>query len=133
MRALPAPGRARAGSRTATRTAEGAVTAETALALPLLLGVTVAMVWLVALAATQVRVVDAARETARAVARDEPVASAVALGRRVAPTGSRFDVAADGEVVRVRVAAEVAGPGGLLEFLPPVTLDAQAVAAAEPS
>ena len=51
------------------RDQRGAVTAELALALPLLFAVTVGLVWLLAVGAAQIRVVDAARESARAVAR----------------------------------------------------------------
>lgn len=99
--------------------------------LPLLVAVTLALVWVVSLAVAQVRVVDAARETARAAARDEPAAVAVALGRRVAPEGARIDLDRSGGLVRVRVSAEVGGPGGLLQFLPGVEVDAEAVAASE--
>ena len=66
----------------------GVVTAETAMVLPLLAMVALGLGWLLALAATQVRVVDAARETARAAARDDGETSAVALGHRVAPEGA---------------------------------------------
>ncbi len=109
------------------------MTAETAMVLPLLVGLTLGLVWLVALAATQVRVVDSAREVARAVARDEPRGAAVALGRRVAPDGARIHVRVHHDSVVVRVEAPVRGPGGLLRFLPPVVVDAEAVAAVEPS
>ena len=47
-------------------TSRGAATAELAMALPLLVAVTVGLVWLLAVGAAQIRVVDAARETARA-------------------------------------------------------------------
>lgn len=97
----------------------------------MLVAVALALVWLVALAVTQVRVVDAARETARAYARDEPAATAVELGRRVAPAGSRIDVHEDSGVLRVRVVTEVQGPGGLFRFLPGLEVDAEAVAASE--
>jgi Flp pilus assembly protein TadG len=111
----------------------GAVTAETAVVLPVLVAVTLGLVWAVALAVAQVRLVDAARETARAAARDESVAEAVRLGRRVAPQGAEVAVVRDTGTVRVRVSAEVAGPGGLFRFLPGVRLDAEALAAREPS
>jgi len=101
--------------------------------LPLLVGVTVGLVWLLALGVTQVRVVDAARETARALARDEPRAQAIALGRRVAPEGASFQVGEADDAVHVRVVAEVSGPGGLFAFLPGVDVDGEAVAAREPS
>ena len=100
--------------------------------LPVLLAVTWGLVWLVSLAATQVRVVDAAREVARALARDEPRAVAVALGRRVAPDGSRVVVREDADVVSVTVHSRVTGPGGLFRFVPAVEVDAEAVAAREP-
>jgi hypothetical protein len=113
------------------RSARGAVTAETAIALPLLAGVTLGLVWLIALAVTQVRVVDAARETARALARDETVAVAVELGHRVAPDGTRISVHQGPKEVRVSVVAEVKGPGGLFDLLPGVEVDSDAVAAKE--
>lgn len=124
------PGWVRSGPHR-SRTARGAVSAETAAVLPVLLAVTVALVWLISLTVAQIRVVDAARETARAVARDDPSEQAVALGRRVAPSGARVEVHRSEGVVRVQVSAEVAGPGGLLGFLPGVEVDAEAVAARE--
>ena len=111
--------------------ARGAATAELALVLPLLAAVTVGLAWLLAVGAGQVRAVDAARETARAVARgDDPVA-AVAVGEEVAPSGATVHIAtADGRV-RVTVTGEVAGPGGLFASLPPARLRAEAVAILE--
>jgi Flp pilus assembly protein TadG len=108
------------------------VTAETVMVLPVLAAVALGLVWLLSLAATQVRVVDAARETARAAARDDATGSATALGRRVAPEGSRITVHEDGGTVVVRVRTEVRGPGGLFGFLPAVDVHAEAVAAREP-
>ena len=111
----------------------GAVTAEAAVVIPLLLAVAMALVWLVALAATQIRVVDAAREAARAAARGEPDAASIERGRQVAPDGARFEISRSGGAVTVRVAAEVRGPGGLLAFLPAVPVSSEAVAAEEPA
>ena len=111
----------------------GAVTAEAAVVIPLLLAVAMSLVWLVALAATQVRVVDAARETARAAARGESDAVSVERGRQVAPDDARFEISRGGGAVTVRVAAEVRGPGGLLAFLPAVPVSSEAVAAEEPA
>jgi hypothetical protein len=99
--------------------------------LPVLVAITLGMVWLVSLAATQVRVVDAAREVARAVARDEPRAVALGLGRRVAPEGASIRVLDHGGTVTVTVTADVRGPGGLFGFLPAVAVDARAVTAQE--
>ena len=101
------------------------------MALPVLVALALGLVWLVGLTVTQVRVVDAARETARAVARDEPQGAATELGRRVAPAGSVITVEDDAGSVRVRVVAEVRGPGGLFGFLPGVEVDGEAVAARE--
>ncbi|MFC6345462.1 TadE family protein, partial [Nocardioides hankookensis] len=46
------------------RDERGAATAELAMTLPLLLAVTIGLVWLLSVGAAQVRAVDAARETA---------------------------------------------------------------------
>jgi len=107
------------------------VSAETAVVLPVLVAVVLGLTWLVALAVTQIRVVDAARETARAAARDDPAEVAVASGRKVAPHGARITLAEEDRAVRVRVTAEVTGPGGVFAFLPGVELEAEAVAARE--
>jgi hypothetical protein len=107
------------------------VTAELALVLPVLMAVTVGLVWLLAVGAAQVRAVDAARETARVVARGDDEGGAIALGRRVAPPGSTVTVSRSGGEVRVTVTGELAGPGGLFSHLPAPTLRAEAVAAEE--
>lgn len=116
---------------TRRRTERGAATAELAMALPLLIAVTIGLVWLLAVGAAQVRAVDAARETARAVARGDSAAEAVARGRRVAPDGSRVSVQDDGTEVTAVVVGRVSGPGGLFSRLPAVTVSAEAVAVAE--
>lgn len=113
------------------RGARGAVTAEAAVVVPTLVALALGLVWLLALAVTQIRVVDAARESARALAREEPAQVAVGLGRRVAPEGARIDLTEGDGTVRVRVVAEVRGPGGIFGFLPAVEVDAEAVSAAE--
>ncbi len=110
----------------------GAVTAETAVALPVLVLVALGLAWLVALGATQVRALDAARETARAAARGEDVAASVGLGRRVATPGSRIQVRDEGETIAVSVMSPVHGPGGIFAFLPTYRATATAVAAQEP-
>lgn len=107
------------------------VTAELAMGLPLLVALTWVLAWLLSLGVAQVRVVDAARETARAVARGDPVTAALSRGRQVAPAGADLAVrSGQGEVV-VTATARVSGPGGLLGLLPGVRLEATAVAAAE--
>jgi hypothetical protein len=113
------------------RDERGAVTAELAMALPLLIAVTIGLVWLLSVGQAQVRAVDAARETARAVARGDSQAEAVARGQRVAPDGSRVSVSGDGAQVTAVVVGRVAAPGGLFGRLPAVTVSAEAVAVVE--
>ena len=115
------------------RTERGAATAELAMSLPLLIAVTIGLVWLLAVGAAQVRAVDAARETARAVARGDSTGEAVARGERVAPAGSRVSVRDDGSEVTAVVVGRVSGPGGLFSRLPSVTVSAEAVAVTEES
>lgn len=114
------------------RDQRGAATAELALGLPLLVSLTIGLVWLLAVGEAQVRVVDAARETARAAARGDADAEAVARGRQVAPGATVTVVARDGEVVST-ASDFVAPPGGILAFLPSAHVHAQAVAVAEGS
>lgn len=109
----------------------GSVTAETAVVLPVLVAVVLGLVWVISLGVTHLRVVDAARETARALARDEQRSAAIELGTRVAPEGARVSVREQGSTVVVTVASDVDGPGGLFRFLPSVVVDAEAVAAKE--
>lgn len=109
----------------------GAVTAELALGLPLLLAVTIGLVWLLSVGAGQVRVVDAAREAARGLARGDPEAAAVARAHRVAGEGSRVSTETSGGEVTVTVTRQVGAPGGLFDALPAVELEAEAVASVE--
>jgi Flp pilus assembly protein TadG len=122
------PGTRSQGTR---RGQSGAVTAETVLVLPLIVAVTLGLVWAVALAATQVRVIDSAREVARAVARDESRATSLGLGRRVAPRGAAIRIHESEQEVVVTVRAEVRGPGGLFAFVRGVAVRGEAVAARE--
>ncbi|GAB3071656.1 hypothetical protein GCM10027215_07070 [Nocardioides zeae] len=124
-RAVPA--RVTAGRR---RDQRGAVTAETVMVLPLLVLLTLALTWMVGLAFVQVQVVDAAREAARAAARDDGTAASVAAGRRVAPEGATVTVATGGSEVTATVRVRVQGPS-VLAWAPAVPLSATAVAARE--
>ena len=124
-RRQPSTGRSGPGSE------RGAVTAELAMGLPLLVAVTIGLVWLLAVGAAQIRTVDAARETARAVARGDDVGEAVERGRRVAPDGADVSVTSTAGQVVATSSARVEGPGGLFGFLPAVTVRAEAVAADE--
>lgn len=118
-------------TRDRSRGERGAVTAELALGLPVLLAVTTGLVWLLSVGAAQVRTIDAARETARAVARGDDVGDAVALGRRVAPHGVQIEVVTRDGRVTVHARGHVRGPGGLFGFLPGADVSADAVATAE--
>lgn len=113
------------------RPERGAVAAELALGLPLLLAVTVGLVWLLAAGAAQVRVVDAAREAARVAARGDGLEVARDVGQRIAPEGAEVEVRLAGDEVRVQASARVDGPGGLFDFLPGVTVRSTAVATLE--
>lgn len=113
------------------RDERGAATAELAMVLPLLVAVTIGLVWLLSVGAAQIRVVDAARETARAAARGDADGEAVARGREVAPDGASVSLSRGVDEVRAVASGEVRGPGGIFGFLPGVTVRAEAVAAAE--
>jgi Flp pilus assembly protein TadG len=107
------------------------VTAELALGLPLVLALTVGLVWVLAVASAQIRVVDAAREAARSIARGDDESSARSVALRIAPAGASLDVATRDGQVTVTSRAEVEGPGGLFDFMPGVTVTSQAVAVME--
>lgn len=114
------------------RSEDGAVTAEAAVVLPVLIVLTAALAWLVALGVRQVQVVDAAREAARALARGEDESTSTSYGEQVAPDGSRFRISRDGDEIRVEVTARTTGPGGVFGFLPGAEVSGTAVARAEP-
>lgn len=116
------------GARRRRSIDRGAATAELVAVLPVLVALVLAMVWLLSLGVAQVRTVDAAREAARALARGDDEAGAVGRGEQVGPAGTAITVSRSAGEVRVRAAANVRGPGGLLGFLPGVRLHAVAVA-----
>lgn len=87
------------------------MTAETALAFPLLVAVTLAMVWMVAFGVAQMKTTDAAREVARALARGDSVTEAVALAHQVVPD-ARVEITRDGGRVVVVVESRVSSPVG---------------------
>jgi len=114
-----------------TRSERGAATAELVMVLPVLVVVTLGLVWLLAVGSAQGRLVDAARETARALARGDDASTATALGERVGPPGTRLAVSsADGQVT-VEATAPMDGPGRFFGWLPGVQLQAEAVAVSE--
>jgi Flp pilus assembly protein TadG len=109
----------------------GSVTAETALALPVLVVVLALAVWVLAAVGAQLRCVDAAGAAARAAARGESSSAVTALARRLAPADAQVRVADDGEQVAVTVSAQVR-PFGPARVLPGVDVDATSVALREP-
>ena len=109
----------------------GAVTAELALGMPLLLALTVGLVWVLAVGAAQVRVIDASREAARAVARGDSAEAAETVALRIAPAGAKVRIVSTGGQVSVTTSARVAAPGGLLGALPGATVSDEAVAVLE--
>jgi hypothetical protein len=114
------------------RRERGAVTAEAAVVLPVIVLFTVAMAWMICVGLTQLRALDAAREVARAAARSDAADSALGLGRRVAPDGSHVSVRQEQDTVVATVVSPVRGPGGLLGHLGTAHVTASAVSAREP-
>jgi hypothetical protein len=107
------------------------VIAETALALPALVLVAGLMLWAVLAVTAQLRCVDAARATARAVARGDGIAASIAAGQRLAPSGARIAVTEGGGLVHVQVRAK-APPFGGADFVPALNVSADAAVAVEP-
>jgi Flp pilus assembly protein TadG len=113
------------------RTDRGSVTAETALALPVLVVVLALALWVLAALGAQLRCVEAASGAARAAARGESDAAVTSLGTRLAPEGAAVRVEHLGEQVQVHVSAEVR-PFRSISVLPPLRVQAQSVAMVEP-
>jgi Flp pilus assembly protein TadG len=105
------------------------VTAEFAVALPILVVVMAAGMAAVAIVGAQLRCIDAAREAARATARGESIATARQAALEAAPAGARVVVSVQGDRVFVAVSANVRFPAGLV---PAITVDARVVGRAEP-
>jgi len=119
----------RAGS--AQREERGAVTAEMALALPVLISLLLLGIWSIGLVVLNIRCIDAARDVARAVARGESPEEATAIGRRTVPTGT-IVIAREASDIKVTVTAVPAHQPPLLSLLSPTTLTATATLQAEP-
>jgi Flp pilus assembly protein TadG len=107
----------------------GYVTAETALLLPVLLGIGYALALVVLLAADQIRCGDAAWEAARALARGVPSAQLSDIAARYAPAGAHASAwSKDGSLtVEVDRDQSVAS-----RFLPSIRISATATVPCEP-
>ena len=104
----------------------GMVTAELAMALPVLIIVLAAGLAAVTVVSQRVRAEDAAREAARAAARGD-AAAAQRLVNQIAPGASvSMSQSADRTTARVSMVVHPLGAG------PALTVDARAVAATEP-
>lgn len=111
----------------------GAVTAEVAVVLPVLLAILVFGVWMAGVVIQNIRCIDAARDVARAVARGEPPQSAQQLVRRTAPEGATFSITEDGPDIQVTVTKDVTPHWPLLAKLPPIKVKGQATIQSEPT
>lgn len=109
----------------------GAVTAEIAAALPALVFVVAAAVWVVAIALAQLRCADAAREAARAAARGDSPAVVSELAEAAGPDGATVRVRVEGDLVTVEVSAKVPVPVPFGERVPAPTVRASAAAVRE--
>ncbi|WP_235450689.1 TadE family type IV pilus minor pilin [Streptomyces sioyaensis] len=120
-----APGPWARGAPQSARDA-GFVTAETAVVLPVLVAVVAALIWGLMAACARIECVDAARAGARAAARSEPRPAVIAAARSAGPQGARVVLAREGDLVRVRVEAQLPGVARLT-----VRVRGEAVALAE--
>jgi Flp pilus assembly protein TadG len=122
------------GVRPASRSGErGAVTAEVAFAIPVLLATMLFGVWLAGVVIANVRCIDAARDVARATARGEPPESAQQLGSRTAPRDAAIAITRSGPDIQVTVTAPVIPDWPLLAQLPPLHAQAKATIESEPA
>ncbi|GAB3166590.1 TadE family type IV pilus minor pilin [Streptomyces incanus] len=108
------------------RSDRGFVTAESAMALPVLVMFAMALVWGLLVVAAQIQCVDAARTGARAAARQDSPGAVVEVARRAAPSGAEVTVRREATQVRVVVVARPPLLRGL-----PFEVREEAVAAVE--
>ena len=107
----------------------GSVTAETAVALPVLVLVVAVLFGVTRGIDAELSVQDAARIGARAAARGEPAAEVERLAATVAPAGATVEVTHAGGLVDVVVHARIRPMGAAARFLPLLDLSAHSVAA----
>jgi hypothetical protein len=100
------------------------VTAEAAIVLPLVALMSVTLAWLMTIGIVDVRVVDAARDAARSLARGDGQAAAVRAAQRSAGADASVVIRRDNGLVTVEVSRKVAAPGWLLVPAPTITMHA---------
>jgi Flp pilus assembly protein TadG len=115
-----------------TRNQRGAVTAEVAIALPVLLSLLFIGVWSIGVVMVNIQCIDAARDVARAVARGESLEAAQAIGRRAAPSNATIDIKRNGPDIHVTVTAAPHTEAPLLAALPAAPVIAEATLRSEP-
>ena len=94
----------------------GMVSVEIALSLALVLLFAVIGAWLLAAGQLQARLTDAARATARELARGDSTVDAIAAGHRITPD-ARVEVLRDDRLIQVSARQELHGPGPVLSGL----------------
>ena len=109
----------------------GMVTVETAIVIPVLMALTLILVWVVSLGIAQVRLVDAAREAARMSARGDSESKVESMAERVAPDGSEVEIERSDGLTRVHVDLRVFGDLPLVGDIGAIDLHAAAASATE--
>jgi Flp pilus assembly protein TadG len=117
--------------RSHRRDETGMVTAETAVVLPIIAAFALVLLWLISAAITEIRLVDASRDAARALARGEDEAAVRAQVAEAGPDGSKVGVVREGQDVTVEVSVSARPPGWLLVPLPAISLHASATTQSE--
>ncbi|HSS67845.1 MAG TPA: TadE family type IV pilus minor pilin [Nocardioidaceae bacterium] len=107
------------------------VTAETAVVLPIVAAFVLVLLWLISTVVTEVRLVDAARDAARSLARGDDEAVVRAGFADTGPAGAQLTVVHDDADVTADVSVSAQPPGWLLVPLPPIELHASATAQVE--
>ena len=125
------PGGRRLGRAAAGAADRGAVTAETALAVPSIVVVLLLAAWVLLGITAQLRCLDAAHMAARAAARGESHEAVRATAVRVAPQGASIEVSRADGIVEVRISTQVRPFAGVLAALPGLDVSGRAVAADE--
>ena len=92
----------------------GMVTAELAVAIPVVVLVLAICAAGIAAGIDQIRCIDAARAAARSAARGDPAAQSRELALKAAPRGAGVEISRGSGVVRVVVTARASGVGGLV-------------------